>query len=308
MALVLRQARAVVDNRTTMVCLHISGAITSTDLPFETLAGDFMDPPFHIHCRTIVGPWMPGMVNDLAEEANAEMQRRPKAQRRIGPNGEIGGSVPPPSTGNSPSGFSFPGAKKSKYDKPPAPFVPDEDEYEETVAALQKGQLTKDNAGEYGMFAALIVDGLGTWTQGQEGMDKLRGGKMPDQLNAMEAALAEAPKAPTLYRGMFWSDSAEKERLIGVQPGDVIAPRTAFSFTTARVIANEYTAWIEDEDDEDEEIQMGVIYRLEGGNGIDMKNFTRDFASDQEWLVGHELVVKTVTQIGAQLWEIVVGR
>jgi hypothetical protein len=117
MPLVLKQARAVVDNRTTMVCLHISGAITSVDLPFETLAGDFMEPPFHVHCRTIVSPWVPGMVNDLAKEANAEMLRRPKKDRRIGPDGEIGGKVPPPSDTNPPTGFSFPGATKSKYQK-----------------------------------------------------------------------------------------------------------------------------------------------------------------------------------------------
>lgn len=108
--LVLRQLIAVVDSRTTVVCLHAAGQIRAVDEPFETLAGDFMQPPFHVHCRTLVVPWMPGMVNEFRKAANDELRNRPLKERRIGPNGEIGGRIPPP-----------PPAAPTPPPEPPAP-------------------------------------------------------------------------------------------------------------------------------------------------------------------------------------------
>ena len=71
---------------------------------FQTLAGEFEQPPFHIHCRSILVPWIPGMVNEQRDLANAELQNRPVKQRRIGPGGEVGASLPPPSRENPPTG------------------------------------------------------------------------------------------------------------------------------------------------------------------------------------------------------------
>jgi len=48
-----------------------------------------------------VQPWQPGYVSDVRRQANAELQRRPMKQRRIGPDGETG-SKPPPQGGNPP--------------------------------------------------------------------------------------------------------------------------------------------------------------------------------------------------------------
>lgn len=102
----MKQATAVVDRRTTPVCLHVAGQIRPVEEPFETLLGPQMEPPFHVHCRTIVGIWMPGFVNDQRREANAELQQRPLKQRRIGPGGQTGPlppkagpRTPPPTTG-----------------------------------------------------------------------------------------------------------------------------------------------------------------------------------------------------------------
>lgn len=50
-------------------------------MPFETLNGVYDAPPFHVHCRSIVVPWMSGMINDQREAANAELQNRPKSER-----------------------------------------------------------------------------------------------------------------------------------------------------------------------------------------------------------------------------------
>jgi hypothetical protein len=100
--MILKQLVAVIDRRTTVVCLHAAGQIQPVDEPFETLAGDYDAPPFHMHCRSIVVPWMAGMVSGIRKEANDELLRRPLKQRRIGPGGQIGGYIPPPPTPPTP--------------------------------------------------------------------------------------------------------------------------------------------------------------------------------------------------------------
>lgn len=124
MPLIQRIAMPVIDNRTTRICLHVAGQIVDTDEEFETLAGNFMDPPFHIHCRTMVGPWMPGMINNVRKESNAELQRRPMKFRRLGPDGEIGAKIPPPSIENVPESHQFPGAAEAAWQPKVAPKPP----------------------------------------------------------------------------------------------------------------------------------------------------------------------------------------
>lgn len=114
-ALIRKQVVAVIDERTTMVCLHAAGMITEVGEPFETLAGDFMEPPFHIHCRSIMRPWMSGFLSKTRAEANEEMQKRPKKQRRLGPGGEIGSRIPPAYDWNKPVDYTFPGSKEASY-------------------------------------------------------------------------------------------------------------------------------------------------------------------------------------------------
>lgn len=120
-ALVRKQVVAVIDSRTTMVCLHAAGMITEVGVPFETLAGDFLEPPFHIHCRSIVRPWMSGFLSKTRQEANAERQRRPMKERRLGPNGEIGARIPPAYDWNLPDEYTFPGSAEASKNKPPTP-------------------------------------------------------------------------------------------------------------------------------------------------------------------------------------------
>jgi hypothetical protein len=113
--LVRKQVVAVIDERTTMVCLHAAGMIAEIGEPFETLAGDFNAPPFHVHCRSIMRPWMSGFLSGTREAANAEMQKRPKSQRRLGPNGEIGSRIPPAYDWNPPTDYTFPGSKDASF-------------------------------------------------------------------------------------------------------------------------------------------------------------------------------------------------
>jgi hypothetical protein len=95
--LVQKQLIAVIDSRTTMVCLRAAGQTRKVDEPFDVLTGSFMEPPFHYGCRTTVAPWVPGMISDQKKLANAEIMRRPRSERRFGPEGYEGRlpAVPP---------------------------------------------------------------------------------------------------------------------------------------------------------------------------------------------------------------------
>jgi hypothetical protein len=85
-----------------MVCLDAAGQIRDVDEPFETLAGPVMAPPTHIHCRSVVLPWLPGVIEEQRGMANAEIVRRPRAEKRKGPGGYEGPIPPPPPTDAAP--------------------------------------------------------------------------------------------------------------------------------------------------------------------------------------------------------------
>lgn len=97
----LKQWSAVVDDVTTILCLDAAGQIREPDEPFDTLNGQFMHPPGHIHCRAIIVPWLPGFINTQRGPANQELARRPAKQRRKGPEGSTA-SIPPPDRSNPP--------------------------------------------------------------------------------------------------------------------------------------------------------------------------------------------------------------
>lgn len=91
---IYKQVLATIDSRTTVVCLHAAGQIQPLDQPFDTLNGPVDRPPFHWGCRSLIIPWLPGMVQPYRDEANRELLSRPLRERRLGPDGEIGGEVP----------------------------------------------------------------------------------------------------------------------------------------------------------------------------------------------------------------------
>lgn len=90
-----KQLLAVVDSRTTMVCLDAAGQIAELDDDFDTLAGPYAAPPFHIHCRSIAVPYAPGLIRVQRDAANAEIRLRPGWEKRKGPDGYMG-PIPPP--------------------------------------------------------------------------------------------------------------------------------------------------------------------------------------------------------------------
>lgn len=93
--LLRKQYISVVDSRTTMVCLDAAGQIRDVDEPFDTLAGQYAAPPTHIHCRSVVLPWLAGVIEEQRTDANAEILRRPRREKRKGPEG-YEGPIPPP--------------------------------------------------------------------------------------------------------------------------------------------------------------------------------------------------------------------
>lgn len=95
MPVLKKQLHAVVDTRTTMVCLDAAGQIRELDEPFDTLAGLFPAPPFHLWCRTVVLPYAVGIIGAQRAAANTEIRNRPAAEKRKGPDG-FEGPVPPP--------------------------------------------------------------------------------------------------------------------------------------------------------------------------------------------------------------------
>jgi hypothetical protein len=79
--LVFKQLVAVVDGRTTMLCLSAAGQVRRVSEPYETMNGPLDVPPFHLHCRSISVPWMSGMESDLLARARAEILSRPVKAR-----------------------------------------------------------------------------------------------------------------------------------------------------------------------------------------------------------------------------------
>lgn len=100
--LLLKQVVAVIDERTTIICLSAAGQIQPVEEPFDTLNGLFDHPPFHISCRDVIGPWMAGFVNTVRQEANAELKRRPLKERQKADERYKGSPGPPPVDQNRP--------------------------------------------------------------------------------------------------------------------------------------------------------------------------------------------------------------
>ena len=97
-ALLFKQVLAKIDSRTTVVCLHAAGQIRPLGDLFDTLNGELDRPPFHWGCRSTVIPWAPGMRQLHRDEANRELQRRPRAERLTASRGTLGprlSAVPP---------------------------------------------------------------------------------------------------------------------------------------------------------------------------------------------------------------------
>ena len=102
MAEVLKQVRAVIDGRTSMVCLDVAGQTRRVGEPFDTLLGPQQAPPFHIWCRSIVVPWVRGMDTQEAEAEREARTRPPSARRNLPP--KAASETPKPKAPDRPGG------------------------------------------------------------------------------------------------------------------------------------------------------------------------------------------------------------
>ena len=84
---VMKQLFAVVDERTTVLCLSCTGQVRRINEPFDTLAGPIDEPPFHWHCRSLSVPWLPGMGDDLGVAARSELRNRSEKELSAPPPG-----------------------------------------------------------------------------------------------------------------------------------------------------------------------------------------------------------------------------
>jgi len=71
-----KQLIPVIGTATTGVCLDAAGQVRDVGEPYDTAAGQFDFPPFHVGCRSLSAPWLPGFPGHAAAEARAELADR----------------------------------------------------------------------------------------------------------------------------------------------------------------------------------------------------------------------------------------
>lgn len=198
--LLQKQVVAVIDSRTTYICLHAAGQIQPLDADFQTLAGDFTAPPFHRHCRDLIRPYMPGFVDDQRARSNAELQRRPKAKRDWRTYKE---TVPPPDTetDDDGNGSAAAGAPSST---PPTPTP--------IGAAVRRSW-----RGQAGRNVQAALHGRRSWDDESLAL-----------AHALDAAMAPTDQPVTVWRAIRGAD------LDDYQPGTAIVDRGYTAATTDR--------------------------------------------------------------------------
>lgn len=81
MAVIKKVLVAVIDARTTSICLAVAGQVRPLDADFQTPNGPMPYPPFHYHCRSIAAPFLAGTVVGQVADASGELFRRAQETR-----------------------------------------------------------------------------------------------------------------------------------------------------------------------------------------------------------------------------------
>lgn len=258
MSVLFKQAVAVIDRRTTNVCLAVAGQIVGIEADFDTLNGSFYAPPFHIHCRTTVSPYMAGFVNEQRAASNAELQQRPRASRDT-----RGAKTPPPDRNNPPSKG---GPRRSEPKTPPptprgrALDIAESRRANTTAAQARatRERLSRESAGHRATVAAVTKT--------------LRGQNVP---SAQARALRETVRAAPVTKTTMW------HALPGVSPlgfkiGGTVANPDVTVFTATRTLAERSLP------------TGGVLVVLRGGRALPVESIAPS-PSRKEWLVGRTL-------------------
>jgi hypothetical protein len=266
MPLIFRQLTAVLDDRTTVICLHAAGQIVGVKQPFDTLAGTFMNPPFHVHCRSIAVPWVPGFVNEQRRLSNAELQRRPLAQRdtrnfdnRIpGPDGGEPGVVPPSSV---------------------APEIPEPVDYLERKAATDAVPLTDVEtlpSTQRAGVASYMEDGYGSINRALR-----RTGPVDDQIQSWIGDIdrlmgdSSVEANVVVWRGI----SAAGDVLSELKVGDVLIDDAFMSTSFDRGIAEDFVGSRSARPDQ------SMLLRILVGNGSRARSLYSPESDELEMLI-----------------------
>lgn len=68
-----------------VTCLRAVGQTRPVGIPFNTDSGKYLSPPFHIHCRCIVMPYVPGFEEKVRNLARRLLLSLPLSKLRPPP-------------------------------------------------------------------------------------------------------------------------------------------------------------------------------------------------------------------------------
>lgn len=135
-----KQWVAVIDPRTTSVCLHAAGQIREITEAFDTLTGHHHHPPAHVNCRAVAVPRIEGLIEAQQRDAAAERARREVA-------GDVAERVPPPApTSQLPRTLRLPG--RSELSWPRSRAEPAVAVWLPHVARMKRAAPTRDRDGD----------------------------------------------------------------------------------------------------------------------------------------------------------------
>lgn len=304
MPVLFKQLVAVLDSRTTFVCLKAAGQIQPLDDPFTTLNGEFDSPPFHISCRTMVAPYMTGFVNEQRTLANKELQRRPREKRdwRKGKN-------PPPADGNPPKGG--PKTPKPSGPKPTSRSAAlDIVETPRTKVTPKRAERLAKEIAERSSMHRNVIDGIRKWT----GADAAEMLTETEKWKPFLDAVRSAPMTRrVLWRGISPTSAVALAQWERLRAGDVIPNRFVQSFSTkksvaARLVGPPISAAAARHLEIDEPLAgfTGVLVEFRGQKRALPIGAVARNPADEEWLSGYDLRVVKIRKVGYEAWHVTV--
>jgi hypothetical protein len=255
---VFKQLEAVIDGRTTVICLHAAGQVRSVGEPYDTLAGQFDEPPFHVHCRSVSVPYLPGMTAATRDAANRELLRRPARQRAVA-DGRAPTRIPRPAV--------------------PAPVAPTA---RQTMSMLRGFAAPADKAeaaanraalAESGPVGADVANVVSRWTGAGNEIEKVRAEIAAGGHGEFMAALRDGVEAPTLWRGVTSWDQASEDVITGARAGTEIDLGSVASFTTEQQHAQFFAG-----------MDTRLVIQLDGAAGLPIQAISNSPA-EAEWLM-----------------------
>jgi hypothetical protein len=300
--LIFKQWVAVIDARTTIVCLNAAGQIRAVTKPFDTLNGEFDEPPAHIHCRAMVVPFLAGAVNTQRDLANVELQARPvkyRDPRKM--------TMPPkPRVSSKPLPAARPAAVKADEaaarkqaagiardltDLPAARTGRDAIENRAALAAKSSGH-------------ADFADAVANWTGDMDKVRAMRAGEIPGA-DSLRSVLQAAGRSDTvLYRGMAIKDQTSLNWVQRLKRGDAIENDLASSFTASQKHADRFLS-AEFELNPDPDKWTGIKMEMRNGHAVDVSKIGST-PYEKEWLTGRDLYVVDVTEERPGAWRMIV--